>query len=174
MGGFASEHARSLYLLARSRRYLHLNETLNKVGCRHGLEIAFPYLDRDLVSFLMAIPGDIHARNGVPEALLREANRDVLPAVIAERSWRADFAPAFNQGMARDLPEVARVLEEEGLAVRLGYLEGAALRHELASLHGLAQDVGWDRTMHLSELLALELWLQVFGMGKEKRASVPL
>ena len=84
-------HARSLYEQVRSSRHVFCMEWDNKVAAMHGLEMAFPFLDRDLVSFLMRIPGELQTWQGVPKGLLREALRDVLPEAIAQRNWKADF-----------------------------------------------------------------------------------
>ena len=46
-------------------------ESNDKAAAMYGMEMAFPFLDRDLLSFLMAIPGEMQTWNGVPKALLR-------------------------------------------------------------------------------------------------------
>ena len=66
-------------------------ERENKIAAGHGVEISTPFQDRDLLSFMMAIPGDVQGHNGVPKALLREGLRDVLPESVALRRWKADF-----------------------------------------------------------------------------------
>jgi len=85
---YASAHARNLYqLVHRSSHRLQI-EADEKVAARFGVERTLPFLDRDVVSYLMSIPGEIQTRNGVPRALLRDAMRGIVPDPILERRWR--------------------------------------------------------------------------------------
>jgi asparagine synthase (glutamine-hydrolysing) len=155
-------HARALYDEARSSHHVLCMEWNDKVAARHGLEMRLPFLDRDLLSFLMAIPGEMQTWQGVPKALLRAAMHGVLPEAIARRTWKADFTHLVNEGMRRDLPEAIRVFECGGMAASLGYLKADVLRRELGRLQnglsGPTSEAAWS----LSDLLGLELWLEVF------------
>ncbi len=53
---FPSAHAQCLYEEARSGYHVQCMEWNNKIAATPGLDIAFPFLDRDLISFLMSIP----------------------------------------------------------------------------------------------------------------------
>jgi asparagine synthase (glutamine-hydrolysing) len=163
--GFHSAHARAVYLEARSKYHVHCMEWNNKCAALHGLDAAFPFLDRDLIAFLMAAPGDMQNRDGVPRALLREAMRGVLPEPVRARTWKADFTAPANQGIARDLRQVAARLSHGSLAARRGYLDERGLAAELpglaAELTGPEALATWD----LTDLFALETWLRVFFDG---------
>ena len=159
---FATVRARSLYQESRSGYHVLCMEWNNKVGAMHGLEMAFPFLDRDLISFLMAIPGEMQTWNGVHKSLLREAMRGVLPTPIINRRWKADFTDFVNEGMAREYPRLIECLQSGGMAVKFGYVRENELWEALTQLreriHGPNALVSWS----LSDLLGLELWLQVF------------
>jgi asparagine synthase (glutamine-hydrolysing) len=165
-GAFATAHAKSLYEEARSRYHVLCMEWENKVAAMYGLEMAFPFLDRDLLVFLMGIPGEMQTWKGVPKAILREAMRRVLPAAIRERRWKADFTQRVNDGMARDFPQLVHCLQSDGMAVRLGYVRKDAMRVEFERLKGRIQGPTSEISWSLSDLLGLELWLQLF-LGKE-------
>jgi asparagine synthase (glutamine-hydrolysing) len=163
--GFHSVHARALYLEARSTYHVHCMEWNNKIAALHGLEAAFPFLDRDLIAFLMAVPGEIQNRNGVPRALLRDAMAGILPDPLRARTWKADFTEAANSGTGQDLGQVSARLARGSLAARLGYLDerrlAAALPGLAAELEGPECLATWD----LTDLFALEVWLEVFFGG---------
>ncbi len=159
---FPTVHARSLYEEARSGYHVMCMEWNNKVASMHGLEKAFPFLDRDLLTFLMGIPGEIQTWKGVPKALLREAMRGVLPDAIVRRTWKADFTDLVNEGLEQDYPQLVHHLESEGAAVRLGYLKAEVMRKEFARLKDRIRGPGCELAWDLGDLLALELWLQVF------------
>src|SRR5262249_31941753 len=130
----ATAHARSLCQEARSNYHVHCMEWNNKVAAMHGMEMAFPFLDRDLVAFLMSIPGDMQTWNGMHKALLREAMRGILPTTIRERKGKADFTSLVNEGTEREYPYFLRYLEDGGMAARLGYVEEEIVSKELARL----------------------------------------
>ncbi len=160
--GFHSAHARAVYLEARSKYHVLCLEWNNKSGAAFGMDSAFPFLDRDLVAFLMAIPGDMLCHQGVPRALLREAMRGVLPAPVRARTWKADFSAPVNQGVLQDMAQIAAALTADAAAVRLGILDGTRLASEVrrlaADLSGPDCVESWD----LADLFGLETWTRVF------------
>jgi asparagine synthase (glutamine-hydrolysing) len=159
---FHSFHARSIYLEVRSKYHVQCMEWNNKVAARHGLDAAFPFLDRDLLSFLIAIPGDVQNRHGVPRALLRDSMRGVLPEPIRARTWKADFSLAVNEGVRGDLAAIQKALSPKSLSARLGYLDNQQLAAELPRLiAGLSRSDCID-SWALADLFGLEVWLQVF------------
>jgi asparagine synthase (glutamine-hydrolysing) len=160
--GFHSAQARALYLEARSKYHVQCMEWNNKIGALHGLDAAFPFLDRDLLAFLMAIPGEVQNRNGVPRALLREAMRGVLPEPVRARTWKADFSAVGNGGVARDVAAIGRALGPASLGVRLGYLDPARLAPEVARIGSQLEGPECLNSWDLADLYGLEMWLQVF------------
>ncbi|MFB3075200.1 MAG: asparagine synthase-related protein, partial [Candidatus Methylomirabilales bacterium] len=134
-----SAHARSLHEEARSAHHVLCMEWENKMASMHGLEIAFPFLDRDLLSFLMAISGEVLTRNGVPKALLRAAMGDVLPEAIVHRRWKADFSHLVNETVERDFRRLVHCMESEGQAVKRGYVKRDILKQSLERLGGSIQ-----------------------------------
>jgi asparagine synthase (glutamine-hydrolysing) len=140
----------------------------------HGLEIAFPFLDRDLVSFLMAIPGEMQTWKGVPRAPLREVMGGVLPDEIVARTWKGDFTHVVNEAMERGYSQLVRCLEDGGMAVSFGYVKGEVMREELARLRDRIRGPDCAITWSLSDLLGLELWLQVFFEDRRTRRRTAL
>ena len=164
-GAFTTAHGRSLYEEARSNHHLLCMEWDNKVAAMHGLEMAFPFLDRDLLLFLIGIPGEMQTWKGVPKAILREAMRGALPEAIRQRRWKADFTHRVNEGMAREFPQLIHCLQSDGMAVKLGYLKEGVMRTELERLKDRIRGPDCEISWSLSDLLGLELWLQLFLAG---------
>lgn len=158
---FASRHARSLYYIARSGAYLIQMELGNKVAAAHGLDHATPFLDREVIQFLMSIPGEIANRNGVPKAILRDAMKDVLPPAIATRRTKADGTEIANQAMHEAFPDLAKLLGERCQVLSRGYLETKVMERLLDS-RGRIVASDCQLTFELSELFGLELWLRSF------------
>jgi asparagine synthase (glutamine-hydrolysing) len=133
----------------------------NKIGAMHGLEMAYPFLDRDLIAFLMAIPGEVQCRNGIHKGLLRDALKNVLPEAIASRVSKADFTDVVNQGMAQDYERLGQCLHPRALVAARGYVRPRHLTemraHEFDATSSTSE-TAWA----LEDLLSLELWLQQF------------
>jgi hypothetical protein len=171
--GFHSVQARSIYFQARSKYHVHCLEWNNKIGASRSIDVALPFLDRDLVALLMAIPGEIQNWKGVPRALLREALRGVLPEAIRQRNWKADFSDVVNTGAAADASIVSQALSSNALAVRLGYLDPERLAPEVARLSAGLGGPDCVASWTLADLFGLEVWLQVFFGGAPARPVSP-
>jgi asparagine synthase (glutamine-hydrolysing) len=95
----ATAHARDLYQAIRGTSHRLQFEADAKLAASCSLESVTPFLDRDVISYLMSIPGDMQNRDGVPRALLRDAMRGIVPDAILRRRWRTEglSAPAFRR-----------------------------------------------------------------------------
>jgi asparagine synthase (glutamine-hydrolysing) len=85
-----SAHARDLYQTIRGQTHRLQFEADQKLAASFAIECTTPFLDRDLIAYLIAVPGEIQNRGGVPRALLREAMRGTVPDPILSRRWRND------------------------------------------------------------------------------------
>jgi asparagine synthase (glutamine-hydrolysing) len=157
-----SEQARRLYLEARSAYHVQCMEWNNKAAAMDGQDHAFPFLDRDLVSLLIAMPGTMQNHGGVPRAVLREAMRGVLPDAVRARTWKADFSDAVNAGVGREHATIASLLTRDAHAVRRGFFDADRLEPAVARVAaaGIGDDCrdSWD----LADAFGFELWLRVF------------
>ena len=155
--------AAALYREVRSQ-YHHLCLEWNaKVGALYGVEPAFPFLDRDLVEFLMGVPGTVLVRNGVPKALLREALGGVVPDAILRRRAKADFTAGVNRATKQDLAAVMQMLGPDALVVQQGYVDRARLKKGLeAADRALSHSATNAVSRRVTGVAALEIWLRQF------------
>jgi asparagine synthase (glutamine-hydrolysing) len=161
----AGGQARSLYRTLRSSFQTLCLEWNAKVTSAFGLNAAFPFLDRDLLAFLIRMPGDVQTPHGVPKALLRDACADLLPQAIVERRWKADFSALVNDGVRDDYDHIVATIECARSAVDSGYVTAGAVTR------GTGARVPDDRTdcrasWALKDLVGLELWLREFAGGR--------
>jgi asparagine synthase (glutamine-hydrolysing) len=172
---FASLHARALYEDARARYYVLSLEWNDKVGAAEGLQMAFPFLDPELLSFLMAIPGEVPTAGGVPKALLREAMCGILPEEIRGRTWKADFTMFIREGLQQDLPILIRHLRQDRLLHSFGYVDEARLEAMLAALEASGLHPGDPEGAQLCNLIGLSVWLHRFFGGERaaRRETAP-
>ena len=161
--GFHSAHARSIYLEARSKYHVECLEWNNKIAALRGLDCTFPFLDRDVLAFLLATPGEMQNHAGVPRALLRESMLGILPDEVRKRRWKADFTGVVNRGVMRDLEVIVGALSRDSAVVEFGYVDRSRLMTEIARR---APQLGGDgdarASWDLADLYSLELWLRIF------------
>jgi asparagine synthase (glutamine-hydrolysing) len=165
-----SAHGRSLYREARSRYHVLCMEWHNKVGAMHDVDMAFPYLDRDLIAFLMEMPGELQSFDGIPKAILREGLRGVLPDAIAQRRSKADATDLGNEELATHYDELTACLHG-GLTGLMGYVRRDAVAGQLARMRPRAGDETAEASRSICDLVALELWLRLFFEPKHDGAS---
>jgi asparagine synthase (glutamine-hydrolysing) len=168
---FSSLHARSLYEEVRSRLHIMWLERSEKATAMYGLEEAHPFRDRELVAFLMAIPGEIQMHDGVPKAILRAGLRGILPDTIANRTGKAD-ATAWTQLVIWSASQKIASLVQNGASACAGYLNPNVVKEQLKSAErhlkgGLSAEYAW----RISDVLGLELWLRQFVEHSHREAT---
>jgi asparagine synthase (glutamine-hydrolysing) len=159
----ASRHAWEFHGRASGGHSLAQVRQLTALGVMHGLDVSYPFRDRDLVAFLMAIPGDVVNHHGVPKGLLRHALTGILPDPIRNRRSKADFTGVSNRAVLQDLDLAAAVLTRDCEAARLGFVDGDQLVRLVAASKGGIQNAddaadGWQ----INRLVGLEVWLRHF------------
>jgi asparagine synthase (glutamine-hydrolysing) len=132
------------------------------VAAKHGVEIRFPFLDRDLVEFVLSLPPECWPSRLIRARLQREAMASVLPPKIRMRTTKADFSGAGAELVKRS----ARQLD---LLFRQGeWLSGAyVVRSEAKALLARAlqtPDTKEPAWLQVRAIATLEAWLRaVFG-----------
>jgi asparagine synthase (glutamine-hydrolysing) len=74
-------------------------EVANKAASAFAIETRFPFTDRRLVEFCLAIPPAQKLHNGYTRMIVRRALVNELPEKIRWRSDKANLAPNFRQGL---------------------------------------------------------------------------
>jgi asparagine synthase (glutamine-hydrolysing) len=166
---FGSNYARSIYRRARSRGYQIAMVWDNAIALNNGIEMVFPYLDRDLIEFLMAIPGENLSHGGVHRAILRTSMGNVLPRSVAERRWKGDLTRSFNEAVGGQLPEIAAVLESPGGAIELGMLDRGGVKQLIRST--IEEPAGGTTKWRLIEIAGLDAWARAF-FGADRSGAV--
>jgi asparagine synthase (glutamine-hydrolysing) len=146
-----SAHARDIYQTARANAHRLQFEADAKLAASCGVQWTTPFLDRDLIAYLMAVPGEIQNRGGVPRALLRDAMRGIVPDAILRRRWR-------NEDDAWRAREVA-------------YLSTAWTLDAAHALGLLRQPVPVGR--ETLSFVGLESWSRVFFSDRLSRTQHP-
>src|SRR5258705_10625720 len=128
---------------------------------RFRIEKWYPYLDRQLVEYLISIPATQLLRPGERRSLMRRALVDLVPPEILSRKTKATTArspiPAL-QSRAQSFENIFR----GSLSATMGYVDDDRFREALrAAVNGNWPDLG-----RLLKGISLELWLRdIKGRG---------
>lgn len=131
--------------------------TLNHTASAFGLEPRFPFFDRRLIEFCLALPPEQKLRRGVPRFILRNALTGILPPEVQWRGKKADISPSFLYGMRRYGRPLLEAFPGEGETVAGQFVD-------LDWYRGLARGVldGTERgegVVYLWRALTLTRWL---------------
>jgi len=121
-----------------------------------------PFLDRDVIQFLMATPGEVQSAGGVPRALVRDGLAGILPDAIRRRRWKADYSEPVNLGAARDLAAARALFADTPRSVAWGYVDRSRALLELDRLAPRLIGPDCVASWELVDLIGLESWLRVF------------
>ena len=117
----------------RSSHVVSMLERLNKTTKAFGVEPRYPFFDRRLMGFCLAVPADLKMQQGLTRNVLRNAMDGVLPREVQGRLVKGNLAPSFwgalREYAADDLadvlleddPRMAQYVDVE--RVRSGYRE---------------------------------------------------
>ena len=160
---FSGYYAETCHDFLTARPRLNTVEIDSKIAAAQGLEESYPFMDSDLIEFLLAIPGKVVNWKGVPKGLFREAMKGVLPESIRLRNWKGDFTALSNDAVASDYEKFQKYLGPNSSAVVNGYVEPRGVRSAFPNKK-------FDRNDRLPAVqvlaaVALEVWLQTF-VGK--------
>lgn len=68
-------------------------------GAAAGVEPRYPYLDKRLVAFAVALPPGTTVRNGLDRTIVRNGLADDLPTAVRERDDKTEFSPNVVHGV---------------------------------------------------------------------------
>src|SRR5260370_33491285 len=120
------------------------------------IEQRYPYLDQELVEFLMSIPLDQLVRPGQRRRLMRKALADLLPPEILKRKIKARVGRCYCVVLELHWSKVESVFSFPFVSL-LGYVERDQIRQALLAMkNGQAPQY----SLRLLNALSLEFWLR--------------
>ncbi|MDP9049856.1 MAG: asparagine synthase-related protein [Acidobacteriota bacterium] len=142
---------------ARQRRSLLRNaistSSMTRYREQFGIDVAMPYLDRDLVEFLMNIPAEQLLRPNQDRSLQRRAFSNILPPDIASRTDKKGPSEPVLRAIKRNGEELEALCKRSFLARR-----SIIKQHELMSSLAKARHGFEHQSADLFRILTLEQW----------------
>jgi asparagine synthase (glutamine-hydrolysing) len=149
---------RSPSSISNGRTWWAILETLpsNLPGSLARYEYRYPFLDKDLVNFLLRVPREQLVRPGRRRYLMRRALESLVPAEVLERRRKA-FLIRRPLKYLQFAYESSPSLYQNSRAAELGYIDVQKFRQSLEA----AANGGEVRWWHaLMKTIILELWLR--------------
>ncbi len=132
----------------------------DKNSMAFSIESRVPFLDNDLVDFILALPPSLKIRNGWSKYIMRRAMRDHLPGKIRNRRWKVGFTTPETSWMRAEKDRVLEIFASSSFRSR-PYFDVEKVRAAFDwFLEGKTNEslVFW-------RILNVELWLRVFFDG---------
>jgi asparagine synthase (glutamine-hydrolysing) len=168
--GLAERHAGMRghrFDLMRSSREDHLRrlsggllrvvlEVLDRVASTFSIEPRYPFCDKRLVEYCLALPADQKLRRGWTRYILRDALSGILPEKVQWRSDKGDLSTNFRRALAADRQR----LETELL------VNGEALKHQIdlpavrRAFDGGSWNSSDDAAVALWKIATIAAWLR--------------
>lgn len=138
----------------------HAFEVLDKAAANFGIEPRYPFWDKPLVEFCLALPGEEKLRNGFGRHVLRRAMEGVLPPAVQWRRDKIDFTASLVKGMIvnhRDLLDRLLVSDNDLIAPYVNLPEVNAV---YARMLQRPEQATLPDVQHIWRSASLSLWLR--------------
>lgn len=135
----------------------------------HSIESRIPYLDQELVEWVLALPPEAIIRAGWSRDVLRRAMAGVLPERIRLRRWKVGFTTPEMRWLTARRAVVQGVLRSPAFASR-PWWDGPSVARAFAE----ACEGRVEASLVLWRVINVELWLRIFfgpsGHGRKVAA----
>ena len=177
MKPFACQHELQSDLIRRpfSQRKFHYRrimqgfhsyilEANDKTACAFSIEKRYPFWDRRLVEFCLALPPHQKLYSGWNRIVLRRAMNDILPKEIQWRGGKTDYSPNFNHAFFDYNKHIIERVIAKGTYILENYVSIDNLRNTYTRINkGQASDTD---IISVWRAASLSLWLQFMGISK--------
>jgi asparagine synthase (glutamine-hydrolysing) len=127
-----------------------------------AVDLSYPYLDRRLVQFMLAVPFSQKSRPGISRSLQRRALEGVLPEAVRTRKHKANGAGQLMRMFQAEASRIDHVLSTDLRLADLGLIDRASF---LAAAERVR---GGDGTFLTGVLktIAAEQWLRLLDITR--------
>ncbi|AZO35012.1 MAG: lasso peptide isopeptide bond-forming cyclase [Mesorhizobium sp.] len=138
----------------------HAFEVLDKAAANFGVEPRYPFWDKPLVEFCLALPGEEKLKDGFGRHVLRRAMQGVLPPAVQWRRDKIDFTANLVNGMLgnhRELLDRLLISDSERIAPYVNLPAVAAVYDRMLRQ---PEQATLPDVQHVWRAVSLSLWLR--------------
>jgi asparagine synthase (glutamine-hydrolysing) len=148
-------HARVLNLSL----YAHTLEMADKASAAFGVEARYPFFDRRLIEFCLALPATQKLSNGWNRAVFRRAMEGILPAEIQWRANKGNLSPNFHRRLLDFNGSTLDAIASRKDSIFSQYVDTAAMQQALQQYRADPIVNGNRHSIRLFIAANLALWL---------------
>jgi len=137
-------------------------EALDLTHAAFGVEPRYPFTDKRLVEFSLAIPATQQLSDGYTRSIVRRSLADLLPETIRTRPWKTPTNEAFWNALWRERDRIESLADDPGPLAR--YCEPDALQE---SLDRFEEERNSRDGRSLWRALSLSVWLDEYAGQSE-------
>ena len=140
------------------QQFQHMMETLDVLAAQHQVEMRYPFFDRRVLEFCLALPGLQQRQNGLGRFVLRTAMEGILPDRVRLREDKGNLSSGFTNGFIRLNPSfVERAIKAP--PDRLRRYANTARANDLREAVLQGEPAAEGRALGLYRVIALSRWL---------------
>ena len=137
-------------------------EVQDKDAAAFGFETRYPFWDKRLVEFCLAIPAGQKLSQGWNRSVLRRAMTDILPPEVQWRRGKANFAPNLVRGLLNDRAQ----LEDLGTDNLLqGYVNSSEFQKSYQTFLTQTFQTDTNDVFKVWTVISLGLWLRYISQN---------
>ncbi|MEL7356055.1 MAG: lasso peptide isopeptide bond-forming cyclase [Cyanobacteria bacterium J06560_6] len=142
-------------------------EVMDKMTAAFNIEPRYPFWDKRLIEFCLALPAEQKLYNGWTRVVMRRAMSGILPNEVQWRQGKTDFSPNLTRSLVNNSQELVEAWTSLDFAEE--YIDRAALNdiHQRLTEAPSGQDA---RCLWLG--LSLALWIRYF-YRRDNQKEVP-
>ena len=129
----------------------------DRASMAHSLEARLPFLDQELVEYILALPADAIIEHGWNRRVLREGLKDVLPPVVYRRRKKVGFTTPEFRWYRRERAVLNGLLRSPSFTGRK-YWDGPAV----ADAFRRACDGDVEESMFFWRAINAEVWMRIY------------
>jgi len=131
-------------------------EVADKAGASRSIEPRYPFFDKRLAEFCLALPGEQKLSDGWTRRVLRQAMSNILPPAIQWRPGKTTLGPNFRHCLLRtDFPLISDFLGKDSEVLE-PYVDMPALRKVFCEAKGGNS----EKVFAIWAPISLGLWLR--------------
>ena len=166
IGGWSSSPTRSRVLDGRLWGGLTAGLSISWNGVaasNYGLAAQAPFLDRDLLGYLMSVPGEVVTPSGRVKGLHRDAMIGILPEAIRDRRDKGDGTSLSNTETSQAIPSIVELFDTHSVSGTMRLVDPNVISADAGRLkQRLSTAEDFEVGELVTRVVALELWLRSF------------
>ena len=133
-------------------------EAVDKAAAAFGIEPRYPFFDKRLTEFCLALPSEQKLHRGWTRIVMRRAMAGILPPKIQWRGGKSNLGPNFQHGLQLGREKLEQILDHD-LTLIEDYVELNSLR-SLYRRFEADENLSHDDFLTIWKSFSLTLWLK--------------